>query len=163
MIAICPKVSRAFTLIELMVALAVISIAALCALDYQYYAAKHSRIAHTQITAMRTAQLLMEDWKSVGGSTAYNPLNLQLGFSSASVPSGFTLGQSIGTTLNNTVYTITINNVSMLIILGYSDVEHDIISGTTLRQLTAMVRWQEGGSTLCVSPVVFTTYVRLDG
>jgi hypothetical protein len=111
---------------------------------------------------MRTAQLLIEDWKSVGGSTAYNPLNLQLGFSSASVPSGFTMGQSIGSTLNNTVYTITINTVPMLIILGYSDVSHDAISGTTLRQLTAMVRWQQG-STLCDSPVVFTTYVRLDG
>jgi len=163
MTVICPKVSRAFTLIELMVALAVISIAAMCALDYQYYAAKHSRIAHTQITAMRTAQLLIEDWKSVGGSTAYNPLDLQLGFSSTSVPSGFTMGQSIGSTLNNTVYTITINNVPMMIILCYSDVAHDDISGTTLRQLTAMVRWPEGGSTLCNLPVVLTTYVRLDG
>lgn len=162
MTVICPKASRAFTLIELMVAVAVISIAAICALDYQYYAAKHSRVAHAQITAMRTSQLLIEDWKSVGGSTAYDPLNLQLGFSSASVPSDFTMGQSIGSTLNNTVYTITVNNVSMLIILGYSDVAHDAISGTTLRQLTAMVRWQDG-TTLCISPVVLTTYVRLDG
>jgi hypothetical protein len=104
----------------------------------------------------------MEDWKSVGGSTNYNPLNLQLGFSSIAVPADFTMGHAIGTILNNTVYTITINNVSMLIILGWSDVETDLLSGTTLRQLTVMVRWQQGGA-LCNSPVILTTYVRVSG
>jgi prepilin-type N-terminal cleavage/methylation domain-containing protein len=162
MTAICPKVSKAFTLIELMVVMAVIAIAAVGALDYQYYAAKHSRIAHTQIAATRTAQLLMEDWKSVGGSTEYNPLNLQLGFSSAAVPADFTMGQSLGSVLNNVIYTITVNNVPMLIILSWSDVAQDIIAGTTLRQLTAMVRWQQG-NTLCTSPIILTAYVRLDG
>lgn len=166
---VCPKVSKAFTLTEMMVAMAIIAIAAVGGLDYQYHSAKHSRIAQTQITAARTAQLLLEDWKSNGGSTAYNPANLQLGFSSSSVPSNFTMGESIGAALNNSVYIITINNVPMLIILGYNDVAQDSASGTTLRQLTAMVRWRQGqavgsgGNTLCPSPVILTTYVRLDG
>lgn len=150
-----------FTLIELMMAMAVIAIAAVGALDYQYYAAKHSRIARTQTTATHTAQLLLEDWKSVGGSTEYDPLNLQLGFSSTAVPGGFTMGQSIGSALNNVIYTITVNNVPMLIILSWSDVAHDSISGTTMRQLMAMVRWQQG-NTLCNSPIILTAYVRLD-
>ena len=165
----CPKVSKAFSLIELMVAVTVIAIAAVGGLEYQYYAVKHTRIARTQLTVTRTAQLLLEDWKSVGGSTSYNPLSLQLGFANSAVPSGFTMGQSIGSVLNNTVYTITINNVPMVIMLGYSDIAHDSIADTTLRQLTVMVRWKQGqaigsgGTTLCDSPVILTTYVRLDG
>jgi prepilin-type N-terminal cleavage/methylation domain-containing protein len=163
----CPKVSKAFSLIELMVAVTIIAIAAVGGLEYQYYAVKHSRIAHTQITATRTAQLLLEDWKSVAGLTSYNPLTLQLGFANSAVPSGFTMGQDIGSVLNNTVYTITVNNVPMVIMLGYSDVANYTVSGivTTLRQLTVMVRWQQGqaigsgGNTLCDSPVILTTYV----
>ena len=164
-----PKASNGFTLTELMVAMVIIAIASLGALDYQYHSVRQSRAAHTQTTATRAAQLLLEDWMSMGGSTAYNPANLQLGFLSSSVPSDFTMGQSIGGILNNSVYSITINNVPMQIILGYSNVEHDSTSGITLRQLTAMVRWRmgqaigTGGNTLCQRPVILTTYVRLDG
>jgi prepilin-type N-terminal cleavage/methylation domain-containing protein len=163
------KVLKAFSLIELMVAVTVISIAAVGGLEYQYYAVKHSRLARTQITVSRAAQLLVEDWKSVGGSTSYNPLNLQLGFANTGVPGGFAMGIAVGTVLNNTVYTITVNNVPMVIMLGYTDISHDAISDTTLRQLIVMVRWQQGqatgagGTTLCDSPYILTTYVRLNG
>jgi prepilin-type N-terminal cleavage/methylation domain-containing protein len=165
----CPKVSKAFSVIELMVAVTIIAIAAVGGLEYQYHAVKHSRIARVQLTATRTAQLLLEDWKSVAGLTSYNPLNLQLGFANSAVPSDFTMGQSIGSVLNNTVYTITINNVPMVIMLGYSNVASYSISGTvtTLRQLTVMARWKQGqaigsgGNTLCDSPVILTTYVIL--
>lgn len=164
-----PKVKNGFTLTELMVAMVLIAIAAVGTLDYQYHAVKHSRIAITQTTATRTAQLLLEDWISAAGSTTYNPANIQMGFTASAVPPGFTMGQTLGTALNNSVYNVTINNVPMQIILGYSDVDHDNISGITLRQLTAMVRWRmgqaigTGGNSLCDSPVILTTYVRLDG
>lgn len=163
------KFSNAFTLTEMMVAIALICIAAVGVLDYQYHSAKHQRLAQTQITASQTAQLLLEDWKSTGGSTVYNPSDLQLGFTSSSIPSGFTMGESVGGILNNAVYTATINGVPMFIVLGFNDVEQDAISGTTLRQLTAMIRWQlgqatgSGGASLCQTPIVFNTYVRLDG
>ena len=149
-----------FTLIELIITIAIIAVAAVGALDYQYYAAQQSRIAHAQVAATRTAQLLLEDWKSTGASTSYNPLNLQLGFASATVPVDFGMGQSLGSVLNNLIYTITINNVPMLIILSWSDVAYDSVSGTTLRQLRVMVRWQQNGA-LCNSPVILTTYIRL--
>jgi prepilin-type N-terminal cleavage/methylation domain-containing protein len=165
MIAICPKVSRAFTLIELMVAVTVIAIAAVGGLEYQYYAVKHSRIAHSQITAARTAQLLLEDWKSVGGSTTYNPINLQLGFAASSIPSGFTMGLDIGdNVLNSTVYTITVNNVPMVIMLCYKQQVDESTVGKLLKPLTVMVRWKQvgiGGNSLCDLPVILTTYVRL--
>jgi prepilin-type N-terminal cleavage/methylation domain-containing protein len=163
------KLVWGFTLIEMMVAMAIICIAAIGVLDYQYHSVKHCRIAQTQLTASNTAQLLLEDWKSTGGSTDYNPAILQLGFTSSAVPSGFTMGQAVGGILNDSIYTVTINDVPMLVILTFSDVDHDDVSGTTLRQLTAMVRWQmgkatgSGGTTLCDSPVILTTYVRLDG
>jgi prepilin-type N-terminal cleavage/methylation domain-containing protein len=178
MTAICRKVSKAmmplktsrvlrpagagFTLVEMMVTVAIIAVAAVGALDYQYYAAQQSRIAQTQIVATRTAQLLLEDWKSTGGSTAYNPVNLQLGFSSAVIPVDFGMGLALGSILNSSIYTITVNDVSMLIILGWSDVATDATSGTTLRRLNVMVRWMQQGG-LCNSPVILTTYVRLDG
>jgi prepilin-type N-terminal cleavage/methylation domain-containing protein len=163
------KIHKAFTLTEMMVAMAIICIAAIGVLDYQYHSVKHYRIAQTQLTASHTAQLLLEDWKSTGGSTDYNPLILQLGFTSSTAPSGFTMGQATGGILNNAVYSVTVNDVPMLVVLVFNDVDHDAVSGTTLRQLTAMVRWQmgkatgSGGTTLCQSPVVLTTYVRLDG
>jgi prepilin-type N-terminal cleavage/methylation domain-containing protein len=162
------KIYEGFTLTELMVAMALICIAAIGVLDYQYHSVKQSRIAQTQVTASRTAQLLLEDWKSTGGSTDYNPTNLQLGFSSSTLPADFTMGQAVGGILNNAVYTITVNNVPMLVVLAFNDVEHDDVADTTLRQLTAMVRWQmgkatgSGGTTLCATPVILATYVRLD-
>jgi prepilin-type N-terminal cleavage/methylation domain-containing protein len=168
-IIIRPKVSKAFTLIELALTTAIIAITAVGTLGYQYYAAKQSRMAHAQTTATRTAQLLLEDWQSTGGSTTYDPLKLQLGFSSAAVPPGFTMGLSLGSVLNNVIYNITVNNVPMSVMLSWSDVAHDSVAQTTLRQLRAMVRWQQGyvleagGTTLCNSPVVLTTsYIRLD-
>jgi prepilin-type N-terminal cleavage/methylation domain-containing protein len=170
MIIIRPKVSKAFTLIELMIAMAIIIIAAVGALGYQYYAAKQSRIGYAQTTATRIAQLLLEDWQSTGGDDkTYDPLKLNLGFSSAAVPPDFTMGLSLGSVLNNVIYNITVNNVPMSVMLSWSDVDQDHTAGTTLRQLRAMVRWQQGyvleggGTTLCNSPVVLTTsYIRLD-
>ncbi len=163
------KKSKAFSLVEIMLAAAVIGIVSVGVLDYQHYSLKQSRIAKVQVTAARTAQLLLEDWKSTGGATSYNPSDLNMGFSSSAAGSDFTTGYSIGGILNNAIYSITINNVPMLVVLAYSDVDHDEVADTTLRQITAMVRWRmgkatgSGGTTLCTSPVILTTYVRLDG
>jgi prepilin-type N-terminal cleavage/methylation domain-containing protein len=163
------KTSKAFSLTEVMLAVAIIGIVAAGVLDYQYHSLKQSRIAQVQISAARVAQLLLEDWKSTGGSTSYNPSNLNMGFSSSAAGSDFTTGYSIGGILNNAIYTINMNGVPMLVVLAYNDVAHDEVADTTLRQITAMVRWRmgkavgSGGNTLCTSPVILSTYVRLDG
>ena len=84
-----PKSVEAFTLIETMVAMVVLAIAALGALGYQYHAALQVRIAHAQTTGTRTAQLLLEDWKSTGGSEDYDPIALAMGFSNPfKIPTG---------------------------------------------------------------------------
>lgn len=163
-----------FTLVEQMVAAAVLAVATLGTLGYQYHAAAMGRIARGQIAAARAAHLLLVDWKSTGGSTEYDPANLGLGFSeSGTVPAGFTTPAGLGTTLNGTVYGITLDNLPMLALLKYLDVDEDAQAKTTLRQLAVIIRFAQvnpgGGLSTPESrfaglpPVTMVTYVRLDG
>ena len=171
-----PKFASAFTLIEVMVAMVVLVIAALGTSGYQYYATRQARIAEAQITATRTAQLLLEDWKSTGGSEDYDPTTLELGFSSAlSLPEGSPVGVALG----NAAYTITVNDVPMVIVMTWDD-----IAGAAFRQLTVMVigspvkkeeeikanlgliisgklTSESSISSGLISPVTLTTYIRL--
>ena len=129
------KSASAFTLIETMVAIAVLTIAAVGALSFQYHAAVQLRIAHAQTTATRTAQLLLEDWKSTGGSEDYDPTTLGMGFSTF-----LTAPDGQGLPLPEGVYGITIDNVPMLIVLNSNDVAYDSDAEITLRQLTVRIK-----------------------
>lgn len=170
-----------FTLVEVMVAMTILTIAALSALGYQYYAAGHARIAQAQITATRTAQLLLEDWRSTGGSEDYDPTTLGVGFTSVlSIPAAEV---SQGTPLATTPYNITVNDVPMLIMLYWEDIAYDSVAEVTLRQLTVTVIGGQGEdytdvnlgqivsghltlepaiSSGLVAPITMTTYIRLD-
>jgi len=169
------KFAAAFTLAEVMVAMAILVIASLGALSYQYLAAKHARIARAQIAGTRTAQLLLEDWKSTGGSEEYDPAALGLGFSDRlQIPGYFSQGEGggLGSPLHDRVYEVTVENFPMVVMLKWKDVNYDIVAQTTLRQLAVMVEfgevtgtgnlkhtsgWSEG-----IPRVVLTTYVRRD-
>jgi hypothetical protein len=164
----------AFTLVEQMVAAAILAVATLGALEYQYYAAAMGRIASGQIAAGRIAHLLLVDWKSTGGSLEYDPSGLGLGFSAGrAIPGGFTTPAGLGTALNSAVYGITLDNLPMLAMLKYHDVDQDAQAQTTLRQLAVIVRFAQvdagGGMSTPESrfaglaPTIFVTYVRLDG
>ena len=161
---------RGFTLIETMVAIAVLTIAAVGALSFQYHAAVQLRIAHAQTTATRTAQLLLEDWKSTGGSEDYDPTTLGMGFSTF-----LTAPDGEGLPLPDGVYGITIDNVPMLIVLNSNDVAYDSDAEITLRQLTVRIKWGlvepedinlgqivSGRVEAMRSLVTSTTYTRLD-
>jgi type II secretory pathway pseudopilin PulG len=165
-----PKFKAAIALVETMVAMAVLTIAAVSALSYQYHAAGQSRIAQAQTTATRTAQLLLEDWRNTGGSEDYDPNALDLGFSSF-----LTLPSGQGLSIPDGVYAITIDNVAMLIILTSNDVTYDPDIGMTLRQLTVNIKWGlvdledinlgeivSGKIDSMRALVVLTTYIRLD-
>ena len=78
MLVKCYKNEFGLTLVEVMLSVAIITIAAVGSLGYQYHAAKHSYIARIQIVGSRTAQLLVEDWKSKGGSTSYDPTAMEM-------------------------------------------------------------------------------------
>ena len=165
-----PKFKAAVALVETMVAMTVLTIAAVGALSYQYHAAGQSRIAQAQTTATRTAQLLLEDWRSIGGPEDYDPNALALGFSNfLTMPSGQGLSVPDG------VYGITIDNVVMLIMLTSDEVAYDPDVGMTLRQLTVSIKWGlveaedinlgeivSGRIESMRALVTLTTYVRLD-
>ena len=163
------KMRRAVTLVEVIVATAVLVIATTGTLSYQYYAAKDAKIARAQIIGTRTAQLLLEDWMSTGGSDEYDPAALGLGFSSVStVPSGF---EGMGSPLNNNAYSITVDEVPLLVILSWSDVDYDAVSDVILRRLNAIVTFGSASpdenenltqQLKLIRPVILTTYVRID-
>lgn len=164
------KQLQGVTLIEAVVAIAVLAIAALGALSYQYHAARHSRIAKAQITATRTAQLLLEDWKSTGGANGYNPALLELGFSSPTpIPDEFSHSEVPGSALNDSVYTITVDGVAMTVMLKHHDLDNPYGITEWLRELTVIISFEnydtETASTTdsgTIAPVIMATYVRLD-
>ncbi len=164
-----PKLT-AFTLVEVMVAMVILTIAILGAFNYEYYAARDVQISRAEITAANTAQLLLEDWKSTGGSEEYDPSILGLGFSNPiRIPTDFTSGQGLGTPLNDAVYTITVNNIPMLVMLVWKDVAYDTTAEIKLRQIAVVVEcgtpsqneatynWMEH-----LEPVTLVTYTRVD-
>ena len=153
---------------EVMVSVVVVTIVALGGLSYQYHAARHARIARAQITATRTAQLLLEDWKSTGGSSDYNPAALGIGIS-------FAGAVSIGsydwdTTLGGGAYSAKIDDLPMVVMLGFRDVESDEGAQVKLRQLTVVIQSGEistetrefRSASGLVAPVIMTTYARAD-
>jgi len=167
------KFAAAVTLIEVMVATAILVIATTGALSYQYHAARDAQIARAQIAATRTAQLLLEDWKSTGGSREYNPATLGLGFSSAlSIPSHFSQGQGggLGSPLHEAINAITVDDVPMLVMLTWQDVTQDDQAQVKLRQLAVIVEFgtasKEEETEISkrleyIKPVILTTYVRI--
>lgn len=159
----------AVCLAEVVAAMTILSIAAVGALGYQYHANKQARVAHAQITATRIGLLLLEDWKSTGGSREYDPTTLEFGFESTFIPGYFSQGQGVGVgqPLRSEAYIITVDNVALIMVLKWQDVETDTVAEMTLRQLCAVVKFDEpenvSGSLAAYNPaIVLTTYVRLD-
>ncbi|OHB74795.1 MAG: hypothetical protein A2Z25_15565 [Planctomycetes bacterium RBG_16_55_9] len=159
----------AVALVEVMIATAVLVVAVLGSLSYEYHASRNAQVARAQIAATRTAQLLLEDWMSTGGSEDYDPAALGLDFSAAGdIPSGFSQPDGMGSPLNNGVYAITVDEIPMLAMLTRQDVDYDPVARITLRQLGVIVEFgapsgQESPDWVeHVQPIVLTTYVRAD-
>jgi hypothetical protein len=147
----------------------ILAIAAVGALGYQYHATRQARVAHAQITATRIGQLLLEDWKSTGGSDQYDPTTLGYGFESILLSPFFGQAEAreLGSTLHNEAYAITVDGLPMQVALKWKDVGTDAVAQVTLRQLGVVVRFDEpvgkSGSLAAYNPaIVLTTYVRLD-
>lgn len=165
------KFGGGVTLIEAMVTTVAVAVAALGGLSYQYHAAMHGRIARAQKTATRTVQLLLEDWKTTGGSSEYDPSALGLGFS-ATLP-GLSTPEGLGNTLNNSAYAIEVDGLPMVVMLKYKNVAYDATAQIKLRQIAVVVGFGEispGSPTLerssgwlgSIPPVTLSTYVRVD-
>jgi len=68
------------TLIEALIGMMVISIAAVGTMRYQFYSTRQMQQSRAEITATRIAQLLLADWKAHGATFNYDPelLNMQI-------------------------------------------------------------------------------------
>lgn len=146
------KYRNGISLIETMIAMAIVAVAVIGALGFQYHAARHTSMAQAEITATRTAQLLLEDWKSTGGATGYDPTTLGLGFASASQYQAH--------------YSITIDGLPMYITLANQDIASDSATGITLREISVTINWRrdhQPGLRITSDPLfTMTTYVRVD-
>ncbi len=161
------KFVEGVTLIEAVAAISILAIAAIGALSYQYHAARHSRIAREQITATRTAQLLLEDWKSycyAGEVHKYNPTSLGLGFSEPlPIPEDFSDGGVSGSPLRDAVYSITVDGLPMVVMLKWRTID-DSIAGVSLWELSVIISFKrigENGSGSALEnmpPLIMTTY-----
>ena len=166
------RFAAGITLTEAMVTMVSVAVAAMGGLSYEYLAAKHSRIAAAQTTATRTVQLLLEDWKSTGASTEYDPSALGLGFSMASnMPADLGVPTGLGSTLRNAVYSIEVDDLPMVVILKHKLVDRDAEGGVELRQLSVFVTFGELAGDqlvrsadwlLSIPPVTLATYARVD-
>ncbi|MBN2589341.1 MAG: prepilin-type N-terminal cleavage/methylation domain-containing protein [Sedimentisphaerales bacterium] len=143
---------KGVTLIEGLVAMAIVSILGVGALSYQYFGAKHFRIAHEELTATRIGQLVIEDWKANGAIDIINYDVTELGLGFEKPDAG-----------DNSYYTIGIDGVNLHLILSFDDVEVDEEVGVTLRQINVKVQWEDSSGNLSSSnSITLSTYARLD-
>jgi prepilin-type N-terminal cleavage/methylation domain-containing protein len=139
------------TLIELVVVLLIITIVSVGAVNYQYFGTRMAHRADAEMTAARTARLILDNWKKKGGDENFNPEDLDMGFSQPQ---------------NETYYLITVNQLPMTVNLQWQDVQVDADAGVGLRHLEVTVQWrldyQEGEVADTDPSYVMTTYVRRD-
>ncbi len=125
---------RGFTLVSIMIAIAILLAALIGTSNFRYYSALEARKAAAKITASRIGLMLCENWRGLGGIETYNPvtfLGSELTITSSAgpdKPADFTLLGS---------YTVTVNNVNFYITLSWKDVS------TGLRALNIIVVWAQ--------------------
>jgi type II secretory pathway pseudopilin PulG len=145
---------QGMTLTEVMIAAAIVIVVALGTMCYEYLCIDHVRIARAELTATRVGQLLIEDWKSEGGSLDYNPEDLQMGF-------------NLPDDLPTNCVTV-VDGLPLHISMTRSDVPGgvDNFAGTKLSEISVVVSWKSnfgnGASQDSDPRVVLATYVRQD-
>jgi hypothetical protein len=70
------KFAPAATLIEIIIAILILSIAALSTSGFRYHSALNARKADVQLTAARLASLILSSWKGCGGYSGYSKYDL---------------------------------------------------------------------------------------
>ena len=142
------------TLVEVMIAVAVIIVAALGTMCYEYLCIDHVRIARAELIATRIGQLLIEDWKSTGGAADYNPEDLHMGFD---LPDNL---------MTNCVTVV--DGLPLHISMTNSPVPGgvDDFAGIKLSELSVVVSWKKNFGNGAIEDddpkVALVTYVRQD-
>ncbi len=138
-----------FTLLELLIASLILGIVSIGAMGYHYHAHRMAQRARAEITAARTARLVLDNWKRTGGDAQFDLTDLEMGFVKQA---------------DHDTYSITADGLPMTITLDAVDIEHDPLAMVTLRKLEAAVRWRldyQAGAIGAQDPeYVVVTYVR---
>ena len=138
-----------FTLLEVVIASLILGIVSVGAMSYHYYAHRMAQRARAEITAARTARLILDNWKRTGGDDQFDLTDLEMWFAKDS---------------QTDVYTITADGLPMTVALDCRDVEHDPLAMVTLRQIEATLRWRldyRDGAIRSGDPeYIVSTYVR---
>lgn len=146
---------KGMTLVEVVIAGVILFVAAVGALSYQYHARKQAKIAWAEMTATRTAQMVIGDWKSTGGK----PLNGSSGYNPHDFDADFVY-QSDG------IWKVNVDKLTMYVLLSMDDAEYDEAAGVYLRELKVIARWRTDfadGDVNNTSPsIVLNTYIRAD-
>ncbi len=135
-----PKSRTGITLIEVMAAIVIITIAVLGASGYRYYSTLDARKAAVQSTAARVALLLSENWRGLGYDRVdtYDPssylgsdIDIKIGYSPVGLdyPSGF--DNYLGP------YEIVVNNAHYWAALSWRQ------DAAGLRTLNTVVAWAQ--------------------
>jgi prepilin-type N-terminal cleavage/methylation domain-containing protein len=131
------KNTRGLTLVEVVIAMLIITIAALGVSSFRYQAALDARRADAQIVASRTGLLLGEGWRGLRGATTYDPvadlsseLTIATSTDGPTAPSGFT---EIGK------YHIVASRANYYATLSWNDIS------AGLRALNVSVAWEQRG------------------
>lgn len=146
---------KGLTLVEVLIAGVILFVAAVGTLSYQYLARKQAKIAWAEMTATRTAQMVISDWKSTGGK----PLNGDIGYNPHDFDTDFVYQ-------NSTLWKVNVDKLTMYVTLTMNDVEYDAVAGVYLRELEVVARWRTDFADGAVdndSPsIVLNTYIRAD-
>ncbi|MCK4752338.1 MAG: prepilin-type N-terminal cleavage/methylation domain-containing protein [Planctomycetes bacterium] len=133
----CSK-ARGVTLVEIMIAILILTVAVIGASGFRYHTMLDARKADAQVTAARTGLLLCESWRGLNGSDTFDPvtrfssdLNIQVASQGPSLPTGFTeLGR----------YRIIIDGLCCWATLSWSDVSPG------LRTLNVVIGYEQRNS-----------------
>jgi prepilin-type N-terminal cleavage/methylation domain-containing protein len=143
-----PKFGGAFTLIEVMLSIFILSVALLGASGYRYYATLDAEKADAHIEAARVGLLICESWRGMGGSETYDPTAHLSSDLPITVPSGaddydFTGESGQGPEPQGHAllgrYKVALNKGTCYPTLSYKD------TGTGLRILNVVVAWPQRG------------------
>jgi len=139
------------TMVEIVTAAAVLAVACVGTIGFQHHARRLALRANAEITAARTARLILDNWKKTGGDENFDLRTLEMGFTKSP---------------DSNDYRITVDGLPMTVSLKWSNVEQNAAAMVTLRQIEATIRWRsdrQNGTLGSNDPMyVISTYVRRD-
>lgn len=115
-----------FTLAEVAITILIMAIVSLGVMHFQFHAVKDAKMARTKISATRLGSLILENWKTWGGSEQYDPTDLDFGINWE----------------GENRYSFIVDDVPFYMDLKAQDIDTNHKTEVTLRQLEVSIQWR---------------------